>query len=79
MTNNGAGRIIKGIPDLSEYLQEVHHVSMSRPTIMKYIEYGLPCWFFSNAYHFYSVNVEAFFRARTSKSITDPPEEKITE
>ena len=75
MSKEIKSRIIKGIPDLSDYLLEEHKVTMSRPTIMKYIENGLPCWFFCNTYHFHSANVDAFFRARTSKSIKNPPEE----
>jgi len=73
--SNETGRIIKGIPDLCNWFQEIHKVSMSRPTIMKYIQEGLPCWLVFNAYHFHTANVDAFFRARTIRPIKDPPEE----
>lgn len=70
-------RIVKGIPDLCVWFQKVHEVSMSRPTIMKYIEEGMPCCFLFNAYHFHTANIDAWFRAKTLRAVKDPPEEKI--
>lgn len=67
--SNKDHNIIKGLRDLEEYL------NMTRPTIMKYIDAGLPCWYFNAIYHFHKDNVDRFFKAMTGKSIKDPPEE----
>jgi len=61
--------IIKGLQDLADYLK------MTRPTAVKYIDAGLPCWYFNSTYHFHKENVDRFFKAVTAKSIKNPPEE----
>lgn len=66
--------IIIGVSDLEEYLRSIK-IPMSRPTLMKYIKAGLPCWFEFGKYHFHIENINAFFKAKTAKSIQDPQEE----
>lgn len=72
--SNKEQNIIKGLRDLENYLRDIG-LNTSRPTIMKYIDAGLPCWNFQGTYHFHKDNVDRFFKVMTSKSIKNPPEE----
>lgn len=53
--------IIKGLNDLVDYLKSIG-LSLTKPTLRKYIDAGLPHWKFNNIYHFYTQNVDLFFK-----------------
>lgn len=68
--------VIRGLNDLAEWLRSIGF-SVTRPTLTKYIEKGLPHWYEFGAYHFYTDNVLAYFKARCTQQRADAPEEKI--
>jgi len=63
-------KIIKGLGDLVDYLRSIG-LSVTRQTLIKYINAGLPYWKFNNIYHFYVDNIDDFFRSACSSSKED--------
>ena len=63
-------KIIKGLSDLVDYLRSIG-LCVTRQTIIKYIDAGLPYWKFNNMYHFYADNIDDFFRKACGSSKED--------
>ena len=70
-------KVIKGQGDCVEYLKSIGFNSMSRGTLAKYIEAGLPCWFAFGTYHFHTEVLDDYFKHMCSQRMkVPPPEEK---
>ena len=73
---NQKSRVLIGIPSLCAYL------SVSRPTIYKYLKRGMPGIRIDGTWHFHADHVEEFFRRLTIqkdvvKTIEDLEEEEV--
>jgi len=55
--------LLKGKEEIAAYL------GCSAPTVVKYIQIGMPVSVIFGAYHAHIENIEAFFRALTGKSV----------
>lgn len=75
MTKANNIMVIKGLNDFVEWLRSIGF-SVTKPTIIKYIEKGLPHWYEFGAYHFHTENVLTFFKSRCAQQRSEAPEEK---
>jgi len=68
--------IIKGLDDLVEWLRSIGF-TVTKPTLKKYIEKGLPHWYDFGAYHFHTENVLNYFKGMCMQTRRgEVPEEK---
>ncbi len=67
-------KIIKGLQDCVEYLRSIG-LSVTIPTLKKYIKDGLFCWYKFGTYHFHVDNIDEWFKARTRQQVAEAPDE----
>ena len=72
MTNQP--KIIKGQKDCIEYLKSIG-LTVTLPTLKKYIEVGLPCWYEFGTYHFHTEVIDDFFKVMCRQRMTEAPDE----
>ncbi len=74
MTKTNNIRIIKGLGDCVEYLRSIG-LHVTRPTLSKYIEKGLPCWYEFGTYHFHVEVLDEYFKHMCRQKKMDAPDE----
>lgn len=73
MTPTNKSKVLIGLPAIAGYL------SISEPTVRRYIAAGMPCNYFCNRWHFHVENVDLWFKALTKHQFRDIDPEKISE
>jgi len=61
--------LLKGKEEIADFL------GCSAPTVVKYIQLGMPASIIFGSYHAHTENIEAFFQAVTAKSLGKVPDD----
>jgi hypothetical protein len=65
MVKKSLGKILIGFDAIRAYLAKPDGAPMSRPTLQKFIELGLPCEVIDRVYYANTDNIDEFFRRLT--------------